>query len=470
MGAPTSFAAQLGDTIVAVASPPGEGARAIVRMSGHRSFAILTSLFSAPDAPGPPPPDGPESYTVRMGELSLPGWETTLPALAYLMPAPASYTREDVAELHVVGSPPVLLDLLEACRGLGARLAAPGEFTRRALLSGRIDLSQAEAVLKIIDAHDETEAQAAAAELAGSLGDSLRGLADRLFELLTRLEAAIDFSQEGIELINAEEVASALDDAGNQVRHMLSQTSEQPVLELPTVLLFGRANAGKSSLFNRLLGRPAALVTHVPGTTRDAVEATLSIEGRRLTLVDGAGELEEPDGLDARAAERTRSRLAGADLVVSIVDGSRPATDEDRRLAALVRDLPHLWVLSKCDLSELVEPGVLAELTGGEPVLRVSAKTGDGIAALRDELRSAFAGGRARPGPAHFLLNARQRGALRQAQQSLGSARSALEAGLGEEFVAADLWSALEALGELTGRRTTEEVLDLIFSRFCIGK
>jgi tRNA modification GTPase len=495
-----SFASLLTDTIVAVASPPGEGGRAIVRLSGERSFPILRALsrgtrVRAKEAGDARSIEEPEPYTVVRGEVALPGWAVTLPVLLYLMPAPRSYTREDVAEIHLVGSPPVVLAALEACRELGARLAQAGEFTRRALLAGRITLSQAEAVLKVVDAQDEAAARSALQELTGSLGGRCAEVAEELFRLVTQVEAAIDFSQEGIELISAEELTKATAQVQAEIEALLSCARDVVVQAQPTVLLFGRPNVGKSSLFNRLLGRDAALVTAVPGTTRDAVEGILHLGDFRLRLLDGAGQGEaprpSPDGqpLEARAAARTLELLTQADLTLHLIDGSEALQEEDRRLASLTTGRPHLWVLSKADLPRRLSVEALAEMTADEAVLHVSARSGQGLEGVREAIGAAFLGGaaqtaatrppmgsgraepvEAREAGAGFLLNARQRQALERSASALLAAQRALAEGLGEEFVATDLWEALDALGEVTGQRTSDDVLDAVFSRFCIGK
>jgi tRNA modification GTPase len=480
------FATLLTDTIVAVASPPGEGGRAILRLSGERSFPVVRALCEGATFrrvrqqtdTRVRPADGRESasiaepnpYTVLRAELALPGWAATLPVLVYLMPAPRSYTREDVAEIHLVGSPPVVQAALEACRERGARLAHAGEFTRRALLAGRITLSQAEAVLKLIDAQDEAVVRAAVQELGGSLGGRCAGVADGLFELVTQMEAGLDFSQEDVTVISAEEVGRGIAAAQAEIQALLSNAREGPVQDLPTVLLFGRPNVGKSSLFNRLLGRDAALVTPVAGTTRDAVEGTLELGDFRLRLLDGAGQSEGSSPLGARAAAHTRRLLAQADLALHLIDGSQPLGDEEAPLASLVAARPHLWVLSKADLARQVSPEAAAEVTGKEPVLPVSAHSGQGLGELREAIRTAFLGGKAQAGGAEFLLNARQRQALARSASALATAQTGLTEGLGEEFVAADLWEALDALGEVTGQRTSDDLLDAILSRFCIGK
>ena len=476
MASPPGFASHLTDTIVAVASPPGGGARAIVRLSGGQSFPILAALFHPTQERESALLHSPLPYTVLAGEAEFPGWGGGLPALAYLMPAPRSYTREDVAELHLVGSPPVVMAVLEACLEGGARLAEPGEFTRRALVAGRLDLAQAEALLKLVDAPDEATARAAVRELTGWLGNRLSGLAQRLFQLVTQVEATIDFSQEDIQLVTPAEAAAAVEQVQSDVEALLADARKGLVEQLPTVLLFGPANVGKSSLFNRLVGRTTALVTSVPGTTRDAVEAIVPLGDIRLRLLDGAGQWEGFTGLDARAAERTRALLARADLVLHLIDTGQPLTDEDRRLASLAAHTsrttgrPHLWLLAKSDLPGGLSAGSLAEVTGGEPVLRISARSGEGLDELRAAIRSAFLSGQAGADSAGFLLNARQREALTRAAEALASAQGSLDHRLGEEFVAVDLWEALDALGEVTGRRTSDDVLDAIFSRFCIGK
>ena len=320
MASPPGFASHLTDTIVAVGSPPGGGARAIVRLSGGQSFPILAALFHPAQERESALLRSPLPYSVLAGEAEFPGWGVGLPALAYLMPAPRSYTREDVAELHLVGSPPVVMAVLEACVEGGARLAEPGEFTRRALVAGRLDLAQAEALLKLVDAPDEATARAAVRELTGWLGNRLNGLAQRLFQLVTQVEATIDFSQEDIQLVTPAEAAAAVEQVQSDVEALLADARKGLVEQLPTVLLFGPANVGKSSLFNRLVGRTTALVTSVPGTTRDAVEAIVPLGDIRLRLLDGAGQWEGFTGLDARAAERTRALLARADLVLHLID------------------------------------------------------------------------------------------------------------------------------------------------------
>ena len=474
------FASLLADTVVALASAPGEGGRAILRLSGEGSFPLLRSLVRFTDGSDRASVQAPQPYTLFRGELTLPGWAVALPVLLYLMPAPRSYTREDVAEIHLIGSPPVVLAALEACRERGARLAHAGEFTRRALLAGRITLSEAEAVLKVIDAQEEADVRAAVQELGGSLGSRCTEVAERLFELVTQVEAGLDFSQEDITVISAEALARGIAGAQAEVEALLSRARESAVQELPTVLLFGRPNVGKSSLFNRLLGRDAALVTPVAGTTRDAVEGILQLGDFRLKLLDGAGQGDGPrplrgHPLEARASARTRRLLAHADLTLHLVDGSQPLRDEDCPLATLAAERPHLWVLSKADLPRRVSAETLAEAIGGEPVLHVSTKSGQGLEELREALRSTFLSGQAhgagaRPAGAGFLLNARQRQALARSASALAEAHAGLTRGLGEEFVSADLWEALDAFGEVTGQRTSDDLLDAIFSRFCIGK
>jgi tRNA modification GTPase len=472
------FAGLLTDTIVALASAPGEGGRAILRLSGEGSFPLLRSLVRFTDRGDRASVEAPQPYTVLRGELTLPGWAVALPVLLYLMPAPRSYTREDVAEIHLIGSPPVVLAALDACRERGARLAHAGEFTRRALLAGRITLSEAEAVLKVVDAQEEADVRAAVQELGGALGSRCTEVAEGLFELVTQVEAGLDFSQEDITFVSAEALARGIAGARAEVEALLSRARESAVQELPTVLLFGRPNVGKSSLFNRLLGRDAALVTPVAGTTRDAVEGILQLGDFRLRLLDGAGQADGPSPLEARASARTRRLLTQADLTIHLIDGSQPLDAEDRTLATLAAGRPHLWVLSKADLPRRVSAEALAKATGGEPVLHVSTKSGQGLEELREALRSTFLSGHAQaaaalganPAGAGFLLNARQRQALARSASALAEAHAGLTGGLGEEFVASDLWEALDALGEVTGRRTTDDLLDAIFSRFCIGK
>jgi len=457
----------LDDTIAAVSTPAGSSAAAIVRLSGPRAFAILEGLLAEPS----PRLAALPCYSAVEAPLRLRAGGPALPATLYLMRAPRSYTRQDVAEVHTLGSVPLVRMLLDAAVERGARIAAPGEFTRRAFLTGRIDLAQAEAVLAIIQATTAAELRAGTRALQGHRSRHIHGLHDALIGLRAQVEASIDFAEHDIELISRSALLAALDEALAGVGREL-RNADAGVLppEGIRVALCGLPNAGKSSLFNTLLGRDRAIVTEVPGTTRDAIAEPLAVEGVRFRLYDTAGLTRAADPLDAEAVARSEGLIAGAQIALVVLDASRPLGEEERRLWSQI-DAPHkLLVLNKSDLPLAVSAKEAADLAGEAAVLRTSAVTGQGIAEVRSALAALVRGGRVDASPSDLVWNARHREALRTAREALGRARDAAAGDLGAEFVAADLRDAHDALGAITGQVVAEDILDVIFAEFCIGK
>jgi len=416
------------DTIVAIASPPGGAARAVVRMSGTRAFELA----------GRWAPISERERRASRFVLCLPG-ELRLPAAVWTFPEPRSYTGEDVVEIHLPGSPPVVRLLVDSLIDAGARPAAPGEFTLRAFLSGRMDLAQAESVQSLIMARDADEVRAARGRLEGDLSRILHTVENELLDLSADMEASLDFVEEDIRILPEEEAVRRLEGPRERLRGLLGdvRVAEE---SRPTVLLWGAPNVGKSLLFNRLTGGEA-IVSTVPGTTRDVLEGEM--EGVRL--LDAAG-VHEARGVDADAVVRARRACGEADLVLSVVDATRPEV-----LPPPV-ERPGLRVVNKSDLRRL--PGELC----------VSALTGEGIAELREAVRTRTRGCGG-PG-ARFHVSLRQQGWLRQAMDALDRVPSVA----GMELRAADVRAALDALGAVTGRAVGEEVLHRIFSRFCVGK
>lgn len=399
------------DTIVALSTPAGAGLRAIVRLSGPRAVEIG-------------------------GEL--PG--------ADVFRAPRTYTREDLVEIHLPASPPLVDRLLRRLLDRGARPARPGEFTLRAFLNGRIDLAQAEAVEQLIAAEGDADCRAALDQLSGGFSRQLRAIEEDALDLCADAEAAIDFVDQDIEILP---VTSAVDRAGKaleQLRAMLSETSARRISdERPTALLYGAPNAGKSSLFNALTGGDA-IVADVPGTTRDLLSAEIDV-GFPVRLLDAPGD-HETTGLDAEAVRRARDAAGRADLVLWVIDATAEAQPPEPKGRATVR------VYSKAD--------AVSERREG---LWTSARTGEGLHELKARIARLLGAGE---GGGRFRVTLRQQALLREAEAALERAAGA--AGLGMEFVAADLRVALSALGGITGRASDEDLLDRIFSRFCLGK
>jgi tRNA modification GTPase len=423
------------DTVVALASPPGPSARAILRLSGPRALEIAAALAGLPQA---------TVRGARRGRIEACG--AAAPAVVLAMPAPRSYTREDVAEIHVAGAAPLAAELLRRACAAGARLAAPGEFTRRAWENGRISLDQAEAVLAVIRARDDAELRRAAERLAGRGGEALAGAAAKLAALTADVEASIDFQEHDIPVDPPARIDARAEDIERELR--AASSSRPPADDSPRVLLVGKPNAGKSSLFNALsCGR--ALTSPEAGTTRDFLEAEISVGSVSFRLVDSAGLDGDKSGAGAAAA--VRARAARADVRLGVVDASRtwtPPPDCD------------VLALNKVDLGVAPDARPLRSVA-------VSALTGIGLGRLRARLALAV---RRRSGGAESVLAAREHDAARRAAEALARARAGLQAGLSEDLVALDLREGLDALGEVTGAVATEDLLDRIFARFCIGK
>ena len=471
------------DTIAAVSTPAGSSAAAIVRLSGADAFGILGGLLAEPaDLAGLP------RYSALDTHLRLRPDGPRIPATLYVMKAPGSYTREDVAEVHTLGSPPLLGMLLDAFVERGARVAEPGEFTRRAFLNGRIDLAQAEAVLGIIQASTDAELRAATRALAGQHARHIHGLHDTLVGLRAQAEAAIDFAEHDIELLSMADLRDAAAEALAGIRDELRNADAGALPpEGIRVALCGLPNAGKSSLFNALLAHDRALVTDVPGTTRDAVAEPLVLEGIRFRLYDTAGLLrpaeaaeDEPvhvpglgamaDPIDHEASARARGLIAGTHVALVVLDGTRPIGEAERELWAEI-EAPHKrLLLNKADLPSPVDDDEAAALAGAAPALRMSASTGQGLRELEAELVGAVRAGRVDASPADLVWNARHRQALRRARAALERAQAAADDDLGLEFIAADLRDAHTALAAITGQVVAEDILDVIFAEFCIGK
>jgi tRNA modification GTPase len=444
------------DTIAAVATPPGPAARGIVRLSGPRAWPIALDGFR-PEADWPPP----RFPEMRAGELRIDGFRPLVPAMVALWPAPRTYTGQAIAEIHIVGSPPILGQLLAQCLARGARHAEPGEFTLRAFLSGRIDLTRAEAVLGVIEAANPAQLDAALHQLAGGLSGPILALRDRLLDVVAHLEANLDFSEEpDVDEIGRAALAAALDHSARELSDLVRRLDERGRPEgFPRVVLVGPPNAGKSRLFNALLGRDRAIVSPRAGTTRDYLTGLCDCDGLMVELVDTAGIEEAGDAVGALAQDHRAQQADRADLLLDCWPaawGPSPITDSDR--------CPRIRVRTRCDEAK-PENG----MHGAPDSIPTSAVTGSGL----DELRAAIAHSLRTGNPEGNLpagTAARCRGSILRAEEALRSASESLLAGGGDELVAFDVRLAAEELGKVVGLVVTDDILDRIFRRFCIGK
>jgi tRNA modification GTPase len=456
----------LDDTIAAISTPPGEGGIGIVRLSGTKSIEIAARLFRSSSKVD----FAVTRRRVFHGDVVDSDGRVVDEALLHVMRAPHSYTREDVVEINCHGGFGCVGAVLEQTLIQGARLAEPGEFTRRAFLNGRIDLVQAEAVIDRIQAKTKAGLRAAASAASGMLSRSLNEMKARLVNALAHVEAAVDFPEEDLpDLVNAE-LLGQLNDVLFGMRALLDTADRGRLYrEGLSMAIAGRPNVGKSSLFNALLCDARAIVSAQPGTTRDRIEEFLTLGGAPVRLVDTAGVRVAHDEVERIGVEIARKALACADVILFVLDGSMALTDEDRALAVDLSglDRPVWLVLNKRDVASIVEPPDewLGWLKG---VNRISAKDGAGLVELENALSGFIVGGGGVSPEDGLITRAHQHDSLRRAAASVE--RALANSNASPEFMSIDLRDALSALGEITGETTPEDVLDLIFSSFCVGK
>lgn len=450
----------LDDTIVAISTPLGESGIGIVRLSGPEAGEILRRLFTRPDAAGAEL----ESHHLYHGHIVDPETGGTVDeVLASFMRAPRTYTRQDVAEIDCHGGSVPLRRVLGLALRQGARLAEPGEFTLRAFLQGRLDLAQAEAVLDVIRAKTEAGLRVAVGQLEGHLSGQVRAARAALLRVLAYLEATIDFHDD----IPEQEIAPDLAAAEAALRALCAQ-ADQGIIYRQGVrtAIVGRPNVGKSSLLNALLRTDRAIVTPIPGTTRDTLEETLNLRGIPLCLVDTAGIAPTEDPVERLGVARSRAALARADLALWVVDGSAPLAPADAEIAAALDPGRTIVVINKADLRLRAELVSLPQA----PRAFVSALTGQGLAELESLIERLVLGGAASASDLPLVSNPRHQEILRRAHEHVQAAQRTHAAGLPADFVSIDLTAAVEALGEITGESASEDLLDTIFQQFCIGK
>jgi tRNA modification GTPase len=443
------------DTIAAISTPPGEGAIALVRISGPNAIEIADELFRGKELPSRF-----ASHVQHLGEIFSKENQLIDQVMLSTHRAPASYTGEDLVEISCHGGTLVSARLLEACLRAGARAAQPGEFTERAFLNGKMDLTQAEAVIDLIRARTDLALRSATEQLEGRLGDQIRKIRDELIALLAQINASIDFPEEGIEPEENERLRDRLDSVRDQITVLLATAHQGRVLrEGVRVVIYGATNAGKSSLLNRLLGYDRVIVSNTHGTTRDTIEETVNLDGVPIRLLDTAGLRPSESQLERAGIERTEKSLQLADLRLHIADHNAP---KPVHFNGITSDPNEIVVLNKSDLPEDID-------WKDFQALRISCATGDGLPQLKQEILGRIRRQNLRPESA-IAINTRHRDCLRRALESCDRASTALSEGVSGEYIAVDLDQALSAIGEVIGVVDVEQILDSVFSQFCIGK
>jgi tRNA modification GTPase len=442
-------------TIAAISTPPGEGAIAMVRISGANAIQMADQIFR-----GKEPPSKFTSHVQHLGEIVSANKEVIDQVVLSVHRAPASYTGEDLVEISCHGGTLVSAKILEACLRAGAGAARPGEFTERAFLNGKMDLTQAEAVIDLIRARTDLALRSATEQLEGKLGNQIRSLRDELIALLANINASVDFPEEGIEPDEDEMLSARLDSIREGITGLLATADQGRVLrEGVRVVIYGATNAGKSSLVNRLLGYDRVIVSDTHGTTRDTIEETVSLEGVPIRLLDTAGLRPSENDLERQGIERTQKSLQLADLRLHVADRNAP---KPAHFNGRAEQSNEIHVLNKSDLPEDSE-------WKDFPALRISCATGHGLPQLKQEILARIRKQNLRPENT-IAINTRHRDCLRRALESCDRARASLSDGLSGEYVAVDLNEALHAVGEVLGAVDVEQILDSVFSQFCIGK
>jgi tRNA modification GTPase len=456
---------QLHDTIAAISTPPGRGGIGIIRLSGSDARAIAAKLLREPQDWKP--------WTATLAELIDSERRTIDHVVVTFFAKPRSYSAEDVVEIACHGSPVVLRHALERACDSGARLAEPGEFTLRAYVNGRIDLPQAEAVRDLIDATTLYQARIAAQQAEGSVSRRLKPVKEQMLELISLLEAGIDFAEDDISVASTEDILARLDPILSGTRElMLSFAYGKLVHDGFTLAIVGRPNVGKSSLFNRLLEQDRAIVTDIPGTTRDSVSETASLEGIPVKFVDTAGIRKGQDVVESLGIERSYRAMADADLTVVVVDGSETLEAEDTALIERAEQQGrHLIAANKSDLGQAppIRVGVQSILAGVHRI-PVSALTGEGIPELRRAIIEAIAPQGRIEQDGGFITSLRHEQLLKESCEALEQARNAAALGIPHEMLLLDLYAALRPIDSITGATTADDILNRIFSTFCIGK
>lgn len=453
----------LDDTITAISTATGNGGIGIVRISGKDAINIADKLFVSPKGKKL---SEQKSHTIHFGNIVYNG-NIVDEVLVSVMKAPNTYTREDVVEINTHGGYRAVTSVLNTVIKAGARMAEPGEFTKRAFLNGRIDLTQAEAVTDIINARTDAAKDAAMKRLEGRLSKKIKELRDQLITMLAHIEAIIAYPEHDDEAMTYSTIAKGTESVLAEIEKLIKTADTGKIYKegIKTVIL-GRPNVGKSSLLNTLLEEDRAIVTDIPGTTRDTLEEMLNVGGIPLNIIDTAGIRETDNIIEQIGVEKSKSLAEDADLVLLMFDGSRELSDEDRELIELTKGKKVITIINKLDLEPKIDFESIREL---DPI-NISVKTDEGIAKIYDRIKSMFMSGDININNEVLISGERNKASLIKAREFLNNVMVTVQTGMPEDFVTMDMTEAYEALGEITGEALDEDIIDKIFSEFCLGK
>ncbi|MDB8790801.1 tRNA uridine-5-carboxymethylaminomethyl(34) synthesis GTPase MnmE [Romboutsia sp. 1001216sp1] len=455
------------DTIAAIATAPGEGGIGIVRISGQKALKVADEIFRSMSGKTI---SEYKTRTLIYGNI-VDGEDVIDEVLLAYMKGPNSYTAEDVIEINCHGGFISVKKILELILSKDVRIAEPGEFTKRAFLNGRIDLSQAEAIIDVIKAKTDMAHQVAQNQLEGSLSSKIKELRGKVTEVLAHLEVAIDFSEEDIEEITYQTLKEKAEEIRIEIKKLYDTAESGKILRdgLKTVIV-GKPNVGKSSLLNSILGENRAIVTDIPGTTRDVIEEFVNIKGIPLKIVDTAGIRETEDVVEKIGVEKSRESFNSADLVIMVLDSSRNLSDEDIEILENLENKKTIVILNKTDLEPKIEEDVLAKYVKEENIIRTSALKHEGIEELYDKIESMVYKGSVKNSSSLVITNSRHKDALLKSYESINDAINAIDTFLPYDFIEVDFKNIWDYLGYINGDTVKEDLLDTIFSNFCIGK
>jgi tRNA modification GTPase len=454
------------DTIAAIATPLGEGGIAIIRVSGPGAVEAVDKIFK-----GRHKLSTVDSHTIHYGHLVDENGEVLEEVMVSVMRAPRTFTREDVVEINCHGGIVSVKSVLDLVLAQGVRMAEPGEFTKRAFLNGRIDLSQAEAVIDLIRAKTDRAMKVAVNQVQGKLSKLIDTLRHQLVELLAHIEVTIDYPEHDVDEVTRNLLSEKSRWVQSEIEKLLRTAKQGKILRegLSTVIV-GRPNVGKSSLLNSLLHEVKAIVTDIPGTTRDIIEEYVNVRGVPLRLVDTAGIRETEDIVERIGVERSREMLGKADLVLLVLNFGEELTEEDRKLLTVVRPMNAIIIVNKTDLPQKIDLEEVRSLAGDLPLVTISVKEERGIEQLEEAIASLFFAGSVQSDDLTYVSNARHIQLLREAQKTIGEAIDAVESGLPVDMVAFDIRRTWELLGEIVGDAVSDDLVSQIFSQFCLGK